>query len=97
MTYANSFKNAPLWQLDIPPQNKIIYVGTLHIPSIKQSIWFDGITIKSFISDSIVVRDDADLARKIAADNFPEFDTFNTVLMQRHEGPIILKRLKIIE
>ena len=40
---------------------------------------------------AIVVLDDEDAARKIAADFFPELKTFQKVLMVKHEGPIILR------
>jgi hypothetical protein len=90
-SYENSFNSAPLWRLDIPPQTGIIYAGTLHIPIIKQKMLFGGLSIKSFITDRIVVLDDEDAARKIAADFFPELETFKTMLIVKHEGPIILK------
>ena len=96
-SYENSFNSAPLWRLDIPPQTGIVYAGTLHIPIIKQKMLFGGLSIKSFITDSIVVIDDEDAARKIAADFFPELETFKTMLMVKHEGPIILKNSRMVE
>jgi len=96
-SYENSFKRAPLWRLDIPPQTRIVYAGTLHIPIIKQKMFFGGVSIKSFITDSIVILDDEDAARKIAADFFPELETFKTMLMVKHEGPIILKTPEMVE
>ena len=96
-SYENSFKRAPLWRLDIPPQTSIVYAGTFHIPIIKQKMLFGGVSIKSFITDSIVILDDEDAARKIAADFFPELETFKTMLMVKHEGPIILKTPEMVE
>jgi hypothetical protein len=93
-SYENSFNSAPLWRLDISPQSGIVYAGTLHIPIIKQKMLFGGLSIKSFIADSIVVRNDEDAARRIAAGFFPELETFKTMLMVKHEGPIILKTPK---
>jgi hypothetical protein len=90
-SYENSFKSVPLWRLDIPSQTKIVYAGTLHIPGIRQKMLFGGISIKSFITDSIVVRNDEEAARKIAGDFFPELQPFKTRLMVKHEGPIILR------
>jgi len=90
-SYENSFKSAPLWRLDIPSQTGIVYAGTLHILGIRQKMLFGGISIKSFITDSIVVRNDEEAARKIAGDFFPELQPFKTMLMAKNEGPIILK------
>jgi hypothetical protein len=90
-SYENSFKNAPLWRLDIPPQTGIIYAGTLYLPIIKQKLLFGDSTIQSFITDGIVVLNNEDAARKIAADFFSQLETYKTVLMAKHEGPIILK------
>jgi len=96
-SYENSFNSALLWRLDIPPQTGIVYAGTLHIPIIKQKMLFGGLSIKSFIKDSIVVLDDEDAARKIATDFFPELEAFKTILMVKHDGPIILKTPQIVE
>ena len=95
-SYAKMFKTAPLWRLDIPSKAELVYVGTLHLPSIKQNLLF-GVTISSFIWDSVVVRNEDDGARKIAAELLPEFETFKTVLMEQHECPIILKLTKVSE
>lgn len=89
-SYAEKFKSAQLWRLDIPLKSELVYVGTLHLPSIRQSLLF-GTTISSFISDKIIVCDEENIARKVAAEFFPEFGIPKTILMQRHEGPIILK------
>jgi len=93
-SYETSFNSVPLWRLDIPPQSRIVYAGTLHIPGIRQKMLFGGISIKSFIMDSIVVRNDEEAARKIASDFFPELQPLKTMLMAKQEGPIILKTPK---
>jgi len=90
-SYENSFKSAPLWRLDIPPQTGIVYTGTLHIPAIRPKGLFNLGVIKSFITDSIVVRNEEDAARKIAAEFLPELQPFKTMLIVKHQGPIILK------
>lgn len=85
-TYAAQFKAVPLWRLEVPAQKSAVYVGTLHLPGIKPSLLF-GMT---FLSNKIVVHNEEELARKIAADFFPEFGAPVTALMQRHDGPKIL-------
>jgi hypothetical protein len=96
-SYKNSFNRGPLWRMDIPPESGTIYAGTLHIPIIQQKMLFGGLSIKSFVTDSMVVLNDEVVARKIAADFFPELKNFKTMLMVKHEGPIILKSPGISE
>ncbi len=84
-SYAAAFKAAPLWRLEIPAQERAVYVGTLHLPGINR--FWSGMT---FIPNKIVVRNEEELARKTAADFFPEFGAPVTALMQRHDGPKIL-------
>lgn len=89
--YDSSFPTSHLWRLDIPPKVKFVYIGTLHLPSTGENLNFGNIRILSFIWDSIVIRNEEETARKIAAEFLPELHPFKTMLMVKHEGPIILK------
>ena len=91
LKYDSSFPTSHLWRLDIPPKKKFVYIGTLYLPSTGENLAFGNKRILSFIRGNIVVIDEEDAARKIAAEFLPELQPFKTMLMVRHEGPIILK------
>jgi hypothetical protein len=89
-TYAAQFKSAPLFRMDVPSATAIVYAGTLYLPGTQVKLLF-GDSRLSFISEKIAVRNDEELARKIAAEFFPEFGVPKTILMRPHKGPIILR------
>ena len=89
--YDSSFPTSHLWRLDIPPKVRFVYIGTLHLPSIGENLNFGNIRILSFIWDNSAIRNEEDTARKIAAEFLPELQPFKTMLIVKHEGPIILK------
>lgn len=82
---------APLWRFDIPSETCIVYAGTLHMPSVRET----HLLIPTGFSpywDRVVVRNEEDDARKIAEKYFPELQAVNTVLMQPHVGPRIIRK-----
>ncbi len=84
-----SFACAPTWRLEIPFNTAIVYVGSIHMPVIDKSFMFN--TLQIPIPDKIVVSNDEDIARKIAADFFPDLGTPKTILMKQHQGPKIFR------
>jgi hypothetical protein len=88
--FAN-LETAPLWRFDVPPETGLVYVGTLHLPSIRRT--FLSIPSGFFIIwESVVVRSEEDAARDMAEMSFPELETIKTVLMEPHIGPIIIRK-----
>lgn len=73
-------------KIDIPSKTPIVYIGTLHIPCI-----LDKNKRLSSIGDKIVVVNEEDRARQLAAVFLPEYGVPKTILMQRHEGPKIFR------
>ena len=84
-------ETAPLWRFDVPSETCIVYAGTLHMPSVRET----HLLIPTGFSpywDRVVVRNEEDDARKIAEKYFPELLEVKTVLMQSHVGPLIIRK-----
>ena len=85
------FEAAPLWRFDVPSKTGLVYVGTMHMPSVRETHLFIPAGFSPFW-DRVVVRNEEDAARKIAAMFFPELETIKTVLMVPHSGPRIIRK-----
>lgn len=84
-------EKVPLWRFDVPSEAGLVYVGTLHMPSVRGTHFFFS-TVFSPLWDRVVVRNEEDDARKIAETYFPELQEVKTVLMQSHVGPLIIRK-----
>jgi hypothetical protein len=89
--YAAQFHDAQLFRLDIPDGTPLVYAGTLHLSSEEQKSLFEQSLVGKFIADKITVANDAASARTVAAGFFCEFGDPQTLLMQPHTGPILLR------
>jgi hypothetical protein len=85
------FESAPLWRFDVPFEAGLVYVGTLHMPSVRENHLFIPTGFSPFW-DRVVVRSEEGAARKMADMFFPELGTIKTVLMQPHAGPLIIRK-----
>jgi hypothetical protein len=80
--YNYSINSAALWKFDVRLDSKLVYIGTLHMPCTEK---------KSIIYDAVVIRNEESEASRLAAEYIPELGEPKTMLVERHEGPIILK------
>ena len=88
-TYLDMFKSAQPWRVDLPTNSKLVYAGTLAIEG--EGVYYlggGGKKLRSFTR--MEVRDEREEAQAIANHNVPGLGPIETVLMQRHDGPIIL-------
>lgn len=79
-----------LYRFDLPPE-KIVYIGTLHLPGVPLPFQLFGKTVSAFVWEEAVVRNDEEKATEIAAEYFPAFGKPTTMLIQRHVGPKIFR------
>ena len=84
--YESRFQTAATLKIDIPSKTPIVYIGTLHIPCI-----LDKNKRLSVIGDKIVVVNEEDRARELAAGFLSEYGVPKTMLMQQHKGPKIFR------
>ena len=92
-TYASGFQYAPHWRIDVPTDARLVYAGTLHLPGSGQWVLFGSRRLTSFTA--LTVRNEEDLARKIASEHLAELGTPLTVPMQLYTGgPILLRTPK---
>lgn len=90
-TYERNIKNAPRWRLDIPPNTKLIYAGTLHLTGKSTPLLFGERIMTSIQIDKMSVTNEEVLARKLLTKEFPEFGEVHSALLRLHEGSTILR------
>jgi hypothetical protein len=88
-----ALRNAPRWKVDIPQGSKVLYAGTLHVTGRGERLLFGGTAMDAIRGDEATVRDEHELADKLASELLPDFGPVTVALMQRwHPGePIILR------
>ncbi len=90
-TYERSLKNAPRWRLDIPPNARLIYAGTLRFTG-KSTPLLSGERIMTSIQiDNMSVTNEEELARKLLTKELPGFGEVQSALLRLQEGPTILR------
>ena len=70
----------PLWRVDIPVGIRVAYIGSLHLECSSDACIF--MTFLEF-------QNEEDLAKKLAAKPLADLGPPQTLLMQRHTGPIV--------
>lgn len=99
-SYQKMLQDCPRWKIDIPKNNKLLYVGTLQLegegikpPFGCKDIFGRDIKWRLASIKSMTVRDDHELAVNIQRDYFTDFGPVNTALMQYWQkgDPIILR------
>lgn len=90
-TYERGIKNAPRWRIDIPPNAKLVYVGTLRFTGESDCLLFGGRMLRSIRIDEMSVTNDEELAHKLLTEEFSEFGEAQTVLLRLQQGPTILR------
>lgn len=86
--YLAMFNPAQPWRVDLNRESQLVYAGTMVIDGEKGFLLFGDGYLANFTS--MEIRDDREEAQRLAASFFSELGKIETVLMQRHEGPIIL-------
>jgi hypothetical protein len=83
-----------LFRFDIPVNARVVYIGTFHLrgkeEKISYGIWGTK-TFGNYNNAEIVVKNEPELAEKIAAEFFPQWGSPVNSLGERHTGPIILR------
>lgn len=87
-TYLAMFENAQLWRIDVPERSKLVYAGALAVDGDGGFLLFGGQYLKNF--KRMEVRDEREEALALADRHVSGLGPIETVLMQRHDGPIIL-------
>lgn len=91
LTYERGLKNAPRWQMEIPPNSRLVYVGTLRMGGESSRLLFRGRIMNSIRTDDMIVTNDEERAREFLMEAFPGFGEVQTVLLRLQQGPTILR------
>lgn len=91
-TYERELLSLPRWRIDIPTGSPITYAGTLHLKC--QSAWNIMGTKNCIAIDAMAIRNEEALAKTISTEYLLDLGPPQTILMQRHSGPIILRTPK---
>ncbi|MCD6681659.1 MAG: hypothetical protein LT102_13595 [Burkholderiaceae bacterium] len=89
-TYARGIKDAPRWRIDVPPDARIAYVGTMRLSGASDRLLFGGSILRSIRADEMSVANEEELARALVKAQLPGAGELRTVLMKLQEGPTIL-------
>jgi hypothetical protein len=84
-----------LYRFDVPAE-KIVYIGTLHLPGVPLGFQLFGKRLSAFTWEDAAVRNDEDKAEQIADQYFPAFGKPKTMLIQSHVGPKVFRTLPTI-
>jgi len=90
-TYLARFKHAPRWRIDVPPDVKSVYAGTLFLRGSAASLLTVERYLRRFDPAASEIINQEQLAAKIFATHLPQLGTPRTVLMSRHTGPVIIQ------
>jgi len=90
--YERELKSLQPWRIEIPVGSPVAYAGTLHLEC--QSKWYIGGGKSCNFIEGIVVRNEQALAMTISEKYLSDLGPPQTLLMQRHSGPIILRTPK---
>lgn len=91
LTYERSLASAPRWRMDIPPDARLVYVGTLRIGGESSQLLLGGRIMNAIRTDDMRVTNDEERARKLLTEAFPGFGEARTVLLRLQRGPTILR------
>ena len=91
LTYERELKNAPRWRMDIPPNARLVYAGTLRFTGESTGLLFGGRIVRTIRIDDMSVTNDEESARKLLTEEFPEFGEIQILLLRLQQGPIILR------
>lgn len=91
LTYERGLKQAPRWRMDIPPNARLVYVGTLRIGGESSPLLFGGRIMNSIRTDDMSVTNDEEQARELLIEAFPRFGAVQTELLRLQQGPTILR------
>lgn len=81
------------WRVDVPDGSKLVYAGTMAVDGAGISRWLPQAPLLRNFS-RMEVRDESGEAQVLADRYLPGLGPTQTALMQRHDGPIILRTPK---
>lgn len=87
-SYSRMFNTAERWRVDAPTAASIVYAGSLIIDVDMEPLFFGGEGFWHFGPMEII--DETGIARSLAQQIVPASSDIKTVLMVKHEGPVIL-------
>ena len=90
---AAQFKRMQRWRVDVPEGSKLVYAGTMAVDGAGISRWLPQAPLLRNFS-RMEVRDESGEAQVLADRYLPGLGPIETALMQRHDGPIILRTPK---
>ncbi len=90
-SFRRSLRNAARWRLDVPASARLLYAGTLHLTGGSNKVIFGGRVLSSIDDHCISVADERDLVQALTGEHFPAWGKPRVALLQRHQGPIILR------
>ncbi len=71
LTYARGIKDAPRWRIDIPPDARLVYAGTLRVVGTSDSLLVGGRIMRSMRTDEMSVTNEEEIAHA-AGTGIPE-------------------------
>lgn len=90
-SFERSIRNAPRWRVDVPAHARLVYVGTLRLAGESDALLLGGRILRSIRYADASVVDDRRTAARLLAERYADLGEPQVALMQRHEGPIILR------
>lgn len=91
-TYDRSLKDAPRWRIDVPGNAGVAYAGTMHLTGKSDWLIGSGRIMNSIHHEATTVRNERNLAGKIASECFPGIGRMQVALMRRHAGGSLILR-----
>ena len=89
-SYDAMVKKLPRYRLDIPRGSKLVYAGTLRLEGESERLLTGGRIMTGLRSGDARIVNEQALARELAARHLSGLGELQTVLMRRHEGPVVL-------
>jgi hypothetical protein len=81
--YEKQLRFAPRFRVNIPKNNSLVYIGTLHLHCHSRRYLFGGKSCDFFDKRRMVVQNEESLAKKVETEYFSDFGSGQTLLMQR--------------
>lgn len=81
---ADDFNSTPHWRIDVPDDARLVYAGTLHISR--------EFNLEPFKKEDLSLREEEELAQRVATETLPGMVPFKTALMRPHDAGLLMLR-----
>ena len=81
----NRLNRARLWQIVLPKDTPIVYIGSMHLRCWSDVYSFQDPVCSGFNEDKMLVQSEENLAKQLASSYLSEFGSIHTVLMKPYD------------